>query len=82
MAVIFLSHDLGVIGEMATMSVMYKGKSVEQGDVEQIFYLSPTVLYERVACMQTQFEPSAEAASVLEDFTQREETLSDGTFQQ
>jgi len=38
MAVIFISHDLGVVAEMADeVLVMYKGDVVEYGEAEQIF---------------------------------------------
>ncbi|MEL6132331.1 MAG: ABC transporter ATP-binding protein [Bacteroidota bacterium] len=37
-AVIFISHDLGVVGSLADrVMVMYQGQMVEQGDVKQIF---------------------------------------------
>ncbi len=38
MGIIFITHDLGVIAELADdIAVMYKGKIVEQGSVEQVF---------------------------------------------
>lgn len=38
MSIIFVSHDLGVIAEIAdTVAVMYQGKLVESGPVEQVF---------------------------------------------
>ena len=38
MAVIFISHDLGVVAEIADkVLVMYKGNKVEEGSVEQLF---------------------------------------------
>ncbi|NEP90155.1 MAG: ABC transporter ATP-binding protein [Okeania sp. SIO2C2] len=38
MSVIFISHDLGVMAEVAdTIAVMYQGKIVESGDIGQIF---------------------------------------------
>ncbi len=38
MAMIFITHDLGVVAEVANrVLVMYRGKIVEQGSVEQIF---------------------------------------------
>lgn len=38
MAMIFITHDLGVISRIADdIMVMYKGKAVEQGSVDQIF---------------------------------------------
>ncbi|NEQ75320.1 MAG: ABC transporter ATP-binding protein [Okeania sp. SIO2C9] len=38
MSVIFISHDLGVMAEVAdTIAVMYQGKIVESGDIRQIF---------------------------------------------
>ncbi|MEZ4775061.1 MAG: ABC transporter ATP-binding protein [Bacteroidia bacterium] len=38
MAIIFITHDLGVVGEIADdVLVMYRGEAVERGAVEQIF---------------------------------------------
>lgn len=38
MAVIFITHDLGVVAEIADrVVVMYKGNKVEEGSVEQLF---------------------------------------------
>jgi peptide/nickel transport system ATP-binding protein len=39
MAIIFITHDLGVVAEMAdTVAVMYLGLVVERGPVDQIFH--------------------------------------------
>lgn len=38
MSMLFITHDLGLVAEIAdTIAVMYKGKIVEYGSVEQIF---------------------------------------------
>lgn len=52
MSLIFISHDLGVIGEIAdTILVMYKGEIVEQGDIKEV-YLNPKHPYTKglLAC--------------------------------
>jgi len=39
MAIIFITHNLGVVAEICDkVTVMYAGKIVEQGDVDDIFY--------------------------------------------
>jgi peptide/nickel transport system ATP-binding protein len=39
MAILYITHNLGVIAEMASeVAVMYLGKIVEQSDVKSIFY--------------------------------------------
>jgi oligopeptide/dipeptide ABC transporter ATP-binding protein len=39
MAVIMITHDLGVVADMADeLTVMYAGRAVESGTVEQVFY--------------------------------------------
>lgn len=55
MAMIFITHDLGLIAETADqVAVMYKGKIVEQGSAEQIFS-NPQHPYTKglVACRPT-----------------------------
>jgi peptide/nickel transport system ATP-binding protein len=55
MAMIFISHDLGLIAEVAdSVAVMYKGKIVESGSAEQIF-TNPQHPYTKglVACRPT-----------------------------
>ncbi|MCX8112556.1 MAG: ABC transporter ATP-binding protein [Bacteroidia bacterium] len=52
MSLIFISHDLGVIGEICDeVLVMYKGKVVEQGEVQEIF-AAPKEAYTKglIAC--------------------------------
>jgi peptide/nickel transport system ATP-binding protein len=52
MGIIFITHDLGVIAELADeIAVMYKGKIVEQGTVQQVF-LKPSHPYTKglLAC--------------------------------
>ena len=47
MALILITHDLGVVAEMADeVVVMYAGKVVEQGDVREIF-ANPKMPYTR-----------------------------------
>jgi len=48
MAVIFITHDMGVVAEIADeVAVMYNGKIVERGTVEQIFH-APVDPYTRM----------------------------------
>src|SRR5439155_27073821 len=47
MAVVFITHDMGVVAEVADrVVVMYRGEKVEEGAVEQIFH-SPQHHYSR-----------------------------------
>ena len=42
-AIIMITHDLGVVAEMADeILVMYGGKAVEHGTVDQVFYAPST----------------------------------------
>jgi len=69
MSMIFITHDLGVIGEIAdTVAVMYKGKLVETGDVLQIFS-DPQHPYTKglLACRPT-LEQQLEYLPTVSDF--------------
>ena len=74
MAVIFITHDMGVVAEMADdVVVMWKGEKVEEGPVEQIF-AAPAHPYTqvllsavpRLGSMAGRALPLREALTVLE----------------
>jgi ABC-type dipeptide/oligopeptide/nickel transport system ATPase component len=55
MSVRFISHDMGVVAEIADeVPVMYRGKVMERGPVEQIFH-APQDEYTRrlIGCLST-----------------------------
>ncbi len=69
MGVIFITHDLGVVAEVADRAaVMYKGEIVEQNTVREIF-LSPQHLYTRalLACRPVNHQ-RGERLPVVSDF--------------
>lgn len=69
MGVIFITHDLGVVAEIADkVVVMYKGKIVEQGLAKHI-YTNPTHAYTKalLACRPA-LHPKGERLPVVSDF--------------
>lgn len=69
MGVIFITHDLGVVAEIADRAVvMYKGEIVEQGTVQEIFR-SPRHPYTKglLACRPV-LHPKGERLPVVSDF--------------
>src|SRR5690349_5753042 len=69
MGVIFISHDLGVVAEIADrIAVMYKGKIVEQNSTKEIFK-NPQHPYTRglLACRPINHQPG-ERLPVVSDF--------------
>ncbi|MDO5605565.1 MAG: ABC transporter ATP-binding protein [Paracoccus sp. (in: a-proteobacteria)] len=79
MAVIFITHDMGVVAEMADdVVVMWKGRKVEEGPVAQIF-AAPAHPYTksllsavpRLGAMRGQPYPLREPLTVLEGDTAR-----------
>ena len=54
-AIIFITHDLGVIAQMANyVVVMYLGRVMEEGPVDEIFHAPPTSLYQGTAAFDPQ----------------------------
>lgn len=69
MGIIFITHDLGVVAEIADRAiVMYKGAIVEQGTVEEIFR-HPQQSYTRalLACRPA-LHPKGQRLPVVSDF--------------
>lgn len=74
MGVIFITHDLGVVGEIADrVAVMYKGKIVEQNNTTELFK-NPKHPYTRalLAC-RTVLHKKAERLPVVSDFMEENE---------
>ncbi|MEH2421542.1 MAG: ABC transporter ATP-binding protein [Nostoc sp.] len=75
MAMIFITHDLGLISEIANeVAVMYKGKIVESGASEQIFS-SPQHPYTKglIACRPT-LDHRPQKLLTVSDYMSAEET--------
>ncbi|MEO0932687.1 MAG: ABC transporter ATP-binding protein [Cyanobacteria bacterium J06641_2] len=75
MAMIFITHDLGLIAEIADkVAVMYKGRVVEQGDAVQIF-TNPQHPYTKglLACRPT-LDRHPEKLLTVSDYMSVEET--------
>ena len=70
MGIMFITHDLGVIAELADkVVVMYKGKVVEQGDVWNILKTQSTHI-QKDSGMQTPLEHRYKFLPTVSDFMQ------------
>jgi peptide/nickel transport system ATP-binding protein len=72
MGVIFITHDLGVVKEIADkVAIMYRGEIVEQNTAHQIFS-APEHLYTRalIACRPA-LHPKGEKLPIVSDFLQQ-----------
>jgi peptide/nickel transport system ATP-binding protein len=75
MGVIFITHDLGVVAEVADRAVvMYRGSIVEQGDVKTLFH-NPQHPYTKglLACRPV-LHPKGERLPVVSDFLEGRKT--------
>ena len=76
MGVIFITHDLGVVAEIADRAVvMYKGKIVEQASIEDLF-TQPAHAYTRalIACRPVLY-PKGTRLPVVSDFLNDSKTI-------
>jgi peptide/nickel transport system ATP-binding protein len=77
MGVIFITHDLGVVKQIADrVLVMHKGAVLEEGSINQIFY-QPTHPYTKglLACRPA-LQPKGKRLPVVSDFWDPERTVS------
>ena len=80
MGVIFITHDLGVVAEIADRAmVMYRGEIVEQGTVKKLFH-EPQHPYTRalLSCRPVN-HPRGERLPVVSDFLNEDVNNTDGT---
>ncbi|MGI9525822.1 MAG: ABC transporter ATP-binding protein [Weeksellaceae bacterium] len=74
MSIIFISHDLGVIAEIAhNVLVMYQGNIVEKGNVDEIF-LNPQESYTKgLLSSRPRMEYRLKRLPSIKDFTENQE---------
>lgn len=78
MGMIFITHDLGVVSQIAQkIVVMYKGKTVESGDVKQIFH-APQHPYTKglIACKPPLNSRPERLLTVADFLEERKESIS------
>lgn len=76
MGVIFITHDLNVVGEIADRAVvMYKGDIVEQGKVEEIFNHATHPYTKGLLACRPSLHPKGERLPVVSDFMEGERSL-------
>ncbi|MGL5032249.1 MAG: ABC transporter ATP-binding protein [Microcystaceae cyanobacterium] len=73
MAMIFISHDLGVINEIADhIAVMYQGEIVEDGDKEQVLFNPQNPYTKGLLACRPRLQPQLARLPIVADFMQGE----------
>lgn len=76
MGVIFITHDLGVVGEVADrVAIMYKGSIVEQNDVHSIFRQPEHPYTKALISCRPALHPKGVALPVVADFLSGKENI-------
>ena len=74
MGVIFITHDLGVVAEIADrVAIMYKGEIVEQGPADKIFKNPEHVYTKALIACRPAMHPKGEKLPVVSDFLNPQE---------
>lgn len=69
MGVIFITHDLGVVAEIADrVAIMYKGEIVEQGNVQSIFQNAQHAYTRALIACRPSKHPKGERLPIVSDF--------------
>jgi peptide/nickel transport system ATP-binding protein len=76
MGVIFITHDLGVVAEVADRAVvMYKGEIVEEGTVQDLFRQPQHPYTKGLLACRPVLHPKGERLPVVSDFLENRRTF-------
>jgi peptide/nickel transport system ATP-binding protein len=74
MGVIFITHDLGVVAEIADrVVILYKGEMVEQGSVTEVFRAAKHPYTKALIACRPAFHPKGERLPTVSDFLDEKE---------
>lgn len=81
MGVIFITHDLGVVAEVADRAVvMYKGEIVEAGNVQDIFHHPQHAYTKGLLACRPVLHPKGERLPVVSDFLENNRSFNTINF--
>lgn len=79
MGVLFITHDLGVVAEIADrIVVMYKGEVVEQGSTQQIFKQPQHAYTQALLACRPALYPKGQRLPVVSDFLEGRAVIQNG----